>query len=200
MFLGGLLSSPDFLSPQSHLTSASFRSLLPSRLFSWPGPHPAAIPPHLPAWWWSPASNLLHSSQGSLLPPTAAACPRYPPQPPGPARSPRARSARSWEPASHHCSKFLRGAHKQASLDLGLPLCSLCFYQKSSASRPPLKCLETGLLSASCFCRALVFTWGGDFSPGLGCSEVTGRACPLAHVDSTRFVQIQVRSAFACSI
>lgn len=84
-------------------------------------------------------------------------------------------SVHPWEPASHRYSKFREGLTRRAAGDLRLPLSSLWFYEESTASRTSLKCLKTGLLSSSCFCGGLVFTWGGNFSLGSGRSEVTGK-------------------------
>ena len=161
MFRGGFLKSPDFPSPQPRLTTASSRSLHPSRLFSWPGSHlepdgllspspspvvlscqePPAFYPEQPTPSYSCSVSPVSSpdTQASWEPLCLAQ---------------RARAAHSWEPDSHPRGRFREELTKQASSDPGLPLSSLWFYDESSASRPSLECLETGLLSSSCFCGA----------------------------------------------
>lgn len=66
-----------------------------------------------------------------------------------------------------------------ASSNPGLPLSSLWFYAKFTASSMSFECLCTGSQS-QLFLWDLVLTLEGGFTPGSGCSEVTGKACTLA--------------------
>lgn len=174
---------PRYTLPKSRLTSGSSRHLAPE------GSSPVWLTPCcLPSPISQPGGDFLPGT--SYIPSRAAysSCSWTSCRPQCPALW--ARSAHSWELASHGYSRFRGGPPGMLPVTC-LPLPGLWSCGKSAASGTSLKCRKTGLLIACCFCGACL-PLGSLFLCRSGRSEVTGKAAHwhtqiLADLFTSRF-------------